>query len=176
MSPILDHELEKYRHILMFDDERVMDSVIALRDNEGHDWWHLVVDLGPDGYAAAPFSDLSQFVKDQEASALEAPLSSLVGSVLVKVDSVVEQDSVSMAEALDLAQNAAGRITVVVHEGEFHSILVISTRKGMFESSLLNLAGQVAEIPKTGIISKRRLKQLSNKKKSPSGSEAKTDG
>jgi hypothetical protein len=46
----------------------------------------------------------------------------------------------------------------------------------MFESSLLNLAGQYAEIPKAGMVSKRRLKHLSNKQKSPSGSEAKNDG
>ncbi len=175
MSPIHDHELDKYKHILMFDDERVMEAIIALRDASGYDWWHLVVDLGAEGYAAARFSDLDGFVKEEGAMALESALGSLVGPVFAKVDIVVEQDSLSLSETLDRAQNAAGRMAVVVREGEFRGLLVISTRRGLFESSLLNLAGEYAEIPKAGMVSPRRLKHLSQKK-SPSKSEAKNDG
>jgi hypothetical protein len=66
---LTDSTIQKHRHIYMYDDERVVDALIALRDAEGQDWWHLVVELTDGRYAAARFSDLEkQLEKDKAAS------------------------------------------------------------------------------------------------------------
>src|SRR5574341_2034459 len=51
MSPIPDDVLDRNKHVLMYDDERVLDALVELRDRQGQDWWHLVVDVEEGGYA-----------------------------------------------------------------------------------------------------------------------------
>src|SRR5258705_13237431 len=46
MAALTDQEIDRNRCILMYDDETVADAVAALRDAQGAEWWHLVVDTG----------------------------------------------------------------------------------------------------------------------------------
>jgi hypothetical protein len=141
----------------MYDDETVMDAVIALRDAKGLDWWNLVVDM--DGkYQVAPFSDLSEKVKKDGKGVLEKKLSELSGDPLIEVQVVVDQAAADSDETKDKAAESASHTAVVLSGGEFKGVLSVGGHRGadLMGGGLVGLAGQFAEIPSKGVLSRRR--------------------
>ncbi len=169
MCPIPDEMLERHRYILMYDDETVMDAIVALRNADGQDWWRLIVDLETGGYAVGRFSDLSGPVEAQGADFLKRALGELVGEVLAKVDVVAEKAQTDADTIAEQAGASDSEVAVLTEGGEIQGIFAPSAalRKGVFESSLVSLAGQYSEIPKEGTLSRRRLG--SKKKKGKPG-------
>lgn len=156
MGAITDHLVDRNRHLFMYDDERLINALAALRDANGQDWWHLVVSVESGGYAVARFSDLEEPIRQQGAAFLESPLSELVGVALVPVEVVVDQGD-DLERVQDRAFSSRSQVAVVEHDGEFRGIIPVATRKGLFESNLLTLAGEYAAIPQQGVVSRRRL-------------------
>ena len=159
MSPISDNDVHKYRCILMYDDETVMDAVRELRDQNGQDWWHLVVDLDGGDYAIAHFTDLSTYVDDKGAEFLDKLLGDLVGEPLIKVDVIAEQDDSNLATVREKTAESDSRVAIIVSGGEFKGIIPMGgTRSadGAFGGGLVQLAGNYAEIPAKGVLSRRR--------------------
>lgn len=169
MCPIPDEMLERHRYILMYDDETVMDAIVALRDAEGQDWWRLIVDLEAGGYAVGRFSDLSEPVEAEGADFLKRALGELVGEVLTKVDVIAEKDRADADKVAEQARASDSEVAVLTEGGKLKGIFAPSAalRKGVFESSLVSLAGQYAEIPKQGTLSRRRLETRKQKKGKP---------
>ncbi len=155
MAPLTDSDIQRHRYITMYDDERVLDALIALRDAEGMDWWFLIVDIESGGYAAARFSDLEETIRQGKVDTL---LGELVGDVLKPVEVVVEQGSATLTTVQDLAFKSRAQVAVIEDQGEFRGVVAVTSRKGLFDSSLLNLAGDFAAIPQQGVLSRRRMK------------------
>jgi len=168
MSAPSDEVLKSYKCLVMYDDEHVADALTALRDGQGMDWWYLVVDLDADGYAVAPFSALQDPLQNLGVAFLQTPLGALVGTVLLSADQV-EQGAISLADARTKARAAAAKAVVVIQDGDVSGVIPSdTTRQGLFESRLLNLAGELAPLPQQGVLSRRRL-QAKNAK-SPASS------
>ncbi len=165
---ISDQDIQKYRCILMYDDETVLDAVAAYRDDKmAAEWWTLVVDLGGK-YAVTTFADVSAKVKEGKKDFLEKTLGGLVGSALKPVDVVVEQASADLAAARDKAAATPSQMVVVVSRGEFKGVISAATSRGgagLFGSELVKLAGQYADLPTTGLVSRRRQEAMAAKKK-----------
>jgi hypothetical protein len=162
MPSIPDEILDEYKCVMMYDDERVADALAALRDADGLDWWYLVIDLEQGGYAVAAFSELENPLKELGAVFLETPLSALVGAVLRQVEAA-EQDTLSLNEAQQRAFNAPGRALIVEKSGSFRGLIPHVTRRGLFESNLIQLAGEYAPLPQQGMFSRRRLQAKKSK-------------
>jgi hypothetical protein len=167
MAGIPDDLLDGHKYVLMYDDERVADAVVALRDSKGYDWWYLVVDLTDGQYAVATFGDLQKPLQERGAAFLETPLSALVGSVIKRVETA-EKDTITVNEAQERADHVPGRAIVILTGGEFRGVLPLSIHRGLFESSLVQLAGEYAPLPQQGLYSARRLQS----RKTKSGSSA----
>ena len=163
MSPMSDDRLQRNRYVLINDDLRVMDAVIAYRDEEAADWWLLLVDVEDEGYAVAKFESLTaalESASDQQAY-LQQTLGGLVGVLLEPVDLVVQHADADYDATVDQLVAADGIAAVVIHGDEVAGVIPRPTTRagGLFQSSLLQLAGRVADIPDTGLISKRRRKR-----------------
>lgn len=162
---LTDSTIQKHRHIYMYDDERVVDALIALRDAEGQDWWHLVVELEDGRYAAARLSDLEKPLEKDKAAFLSYKLGDLVGPVLKPVELLVEQDATTSEEIqkrISKIQPPKPQVAIILNHGEFKGIIAVTTR-GLFDSRLLNLAGHYAPIPDQGVLSPRRIKAKAKK-------------
>jgi hypothetical protein len=180
------------RCILMYDDETVLDAVIALRNARGEESWHLVVDLEGGGYAAAGFEAVATWVRSQGVENkvfFESLLGALVNSALPRVEVVAEHDRDDLADVQQRILQSAGGVGIVVRAGEFVGILVPtqndsmlaedkeglslqsakrSVTRGLFGSGLLGMASQIyAEIPEKGTLSRRR-REARNKKQNVS--------
>jgi hypothetical protein len=166
MKPISDDAVGKHRHILMYDDETVLNAVIALRDAGGQDWWYLVVDLEGGGYAVGQFSDLTALVDAGGEAALQRALGDLVGDILPPVDVVVEQERDDLDAVRDRAADTESRVAVVERGGEFRGILPVAATRGsgLFDAGLVEMAGKYADIPERGTLSRRRKKAKGAKK------------
>jgi hypothetical protein len=176
------------RCILMYDDETVLDAVIALRNAGGEERWHLVVDLEGGGYAAAHFEAVAAWVRSQGMENrvfFESLLGALVDLALPRVEVVAEHDRDDLADIGQHILQSASGVGVVVRAGEFVGILVpgpdVSTlaedkeglaiqsarrsvTRGLFGSGLLGMASQIyAEIPEKGTLSSRRREARSKK-------------
>lgn len=161
MSGIPDQEIAKYRCILMYDDETVVDAAAALRDAQGYDWWHVVANLESGGYAVARFSDLTAQIKTADettrATLLTSPLGELVGTLLAKVDIVTDQDQESLDTLKDRAYRTSSGVAVILTRGDFKGIIATGgTRSGPMDVGLVSLAGSYAALPEKGLMSKRR--------------------
>jgi hypothetical protein len=164
--PISDHDVLKYRCILMYDDETMLDAVVAYRDQpDAAEWWTLVVDLG-EKYAVTTFAGVTTAIKIGKQGFLESPLGKLVGTALKPVDVVAEQSSSDLAALRDRAAETPSQTAVIVSEGEFKGIISAATsRGGLFGSELVRLAGEYAPLPTTGLVSRRRHDAMAAKKK-----------
>jgi hypothetical protein len=158
MAGITDQEIDRNRCILMFDDETVADAVAALRDAQGAEWWHLVVDAGGGAYGAAAYSTLSDQLKKEQAAFLSKPLGGLVGSILPKVEVTGDQGASDPNALKEKAAETASHVAVITSSGEFRGILTAGATRsaGLFSSDLVGLAGQYAELPKKGLLGSRR--------------------
>lgn len=166
MSSISESDISKHRCILLYDDETVIDAVLALRDREGQDWWYLVVDLEGEGYAAARFSDLTRQVEEEGAPFLERALGSLVGTLLVRVDVVADQERSDLQGVREQAAESDSQMVVVVLADEFKGVIPVGgTRSpgGPFDEGLVRMAGRYARIPEQGVLSRRRMKAKTRK-------------
>lgn len=168
MAGISEQEIAKYRCILMYDDETIVDAAAALRDAQGYDWWHVVADLRNGGYAVARFSDLAAQLKTADetrrAALLSRPLGELVGTVLTKVDVVADQNQESLEALKDRAYRTGSGVVVVVKEGGFKGIIAPGgTRSGPMDVGLVSLAGAYATLPEKGLMSKRRRQAMEAK-------------
>ena len=165
---ISDQDIQKYRCILMYDDETVKDAVAAYRDDKmAAEWWTLVVDLGGK-YAVTTFADVSAQIKVGKKDFLDSPLSGLVGTALKAVDVVAEQSSNDLAAVRDKASTTTAQMAVIVDQGEFKGVISAATSRGgagLFSSELVSLAGQYADLPATGLVSRRRMEAMAAKKK-----------
>jgi len=167
MAGITDQEIDRNRCILMYDDETVADALAALRDAQGAEWWHLVVDAGG-AYGAATYSSLSDQLKKEQAAFLSKSLGALVGGVLPKVETMGDQAASDPAAIKDKAASTASHVAVITASGEFRGILTAGATRsaGLFSSDLVGLAGQYAELPKKGLLgSKRRQAAIAKKSK-----------
>ncbi len=176
MSAIPDGQIDRYKYILMYDDERVVDAIVTLRDAGGQDWWHLVVDLEGGGYAAAPFSALVNGLEEQGKPFLERPLGELVGTTLAAVEVIVEQAKADLDDIRRRAAESECQIAVVLKEGELRGVLAVGTMRsathGLFDTGLAQLAGRYAELPERGLLSRRRIEARAAKgRRSPGGSK-----
>lgn|SRR5574341_277577 len=164
MSPIPDDVLDRNKHVLMYDDERVLDALVELRDRQGQDWWHLVVDVEEGGYAITRFGDLSAYIEDNGKAALEQSLGDLVGTELTPVEVIVEQAGSDLDTVRETAFETDSQVVVVTTGGEFRGILPVGGTRSAFENRLLTLAGQYATLPDKGLISRRRMKSKEKKR------------
>jgi hypothetical protein len=170
MAGIPDQEIAKYRCILMYDDETVVDAATALRDAQGYDWWHLVADLDAGGYAVARFSDLAAQLRTSDqtrhAMLLNHPLGELVGSVLTKVDIVADQEHESLDTLKDRVCRTRSGVAVIRTEAGFKGIIATGgTRSGPMDVGLVSLAGSYAALPEKGLMSKRRRQAMEARQK-----------
>lgn len=170
MKPITSEQIDRYKYILMYDDETVLDAIIAWRDSQGFDWWYLIVDLEPGGYAIARYADLLHMVEEPDEAFLLQPLSSLVGGILIEAHVVVERGDVTYEEVRELAESWDAPAALVQEEGILRGVLTFGgtraarMRGGVFDSKLLKLAGEkYAEIP-PGTYSPRRAKAMRDKR------------
>jgi hypothetical protein len=165
---ISDQDIQKYRCILMYDDETMKDAVAAYRDDKmAAEWWTLVVDVGGK-YAVTSFADVSARIKDGGKAFLESKLGGLVGTALKTVEVVVEQSGGDLASVRDKASATATQMAVVVDRGEFKGVISAATSRGgagLFGSELVKLAGQYSDLPTTGLVSRRRQEAMAARKK-----------
>jgi hypothetical protein len=171
MRPITNEQIDRYKYILMYDDETVLDAIIAWRDSQGFDWWYLVVDREPGGYAIARYSDLLNAVEEPDEAFLLQPLSNLVGGILEEVFVVVERNEATYEKVRELVERQGGQAALIHEEGDLRGVLTFGgtrsakMRGGVFDSKLLKLAGEkYAEIP-PGAYSPRRAKAMREKKR-----------
>ena len=169
MAALTDQEIDRNRCILMYDDETVADAVAALRDAQGAEWWHLVVDTKGE-YGAAPYSSLSDHVKKEQAEFLGKPLGSLVGATLPKVEVTGDQATADGEELKQKAAATASHVAVITKNGEFRGIISAGATRsgGLFSSDLVGLAGQYAELPKKGLLGSKRRQEAVAKKSAKS--------
>ncbi|MBN1312523.1 MAG: hypothetical protein JXB30_14000 [Anaerolineae bacterium] len=170
MAGIPDQEIAKYRCILMYDDETIIDAAVALRDAQGYDWWHVVTNLSDGGYAVARFSDLAVQLKNiDEASRVtlfNRPLGDLVGTVLTKVEVVADQEKETIDTLRDRAYRTKSDVVVILTGGDFKGIITTTgTRAGPMDVGLVSLAGKYAVLPEKGMMSRRRRQAMESKKK-----------
>jgi hypothetical protein len=160
MAPILDDEVDRYRCVLMGPNETVLDAIAVLRDEGGQNWWHLVVELGEGSYAAGTFSALAAGIGGEKQVFLARPLHDLVGTDLQAVEVVVEQDTSDFDTAMRQAAGSASGVAVVRQHGEFRGVLAAGGTRagGLFDVGVIQLAGQYAELPQEGLLSRRRMK------------------
>jgi hypothetical protein len=166
---ISDDDLKRFRSILMYDDETMLQAVAAYRDDkQAADWWLLVVDLGGGKFAAASFADVTAQIKTGQKNFLESPLGRLVGGVLKPVDVVAEQSSSDLAAVREKASVTPSQVLVVVDKGEYKGVVSAATTRGgagLFGSELVKLAGEYASIPAQGTLSRRRMEAMAARKK-----------
>ncbi|MGF1504833.1 MAG: hypothetical protein GYB64_17050 [Chloroflexi bacterium] len=167
MRPLTDKDLDRNRHLFMFDDETVMDLVRAVRDEDAQDWWHLVVDLEEGGYAVARVSDVTAALNEQGEDLLGTRLAELVGVVLKPVETTVEMAGTDYRALRDEAYQTKSKVAVVLQDGAYRGIVTAggSRSGGAFDAGLVAMAGQYAEIPEEGLLSPRRKKHKSKQKK-----------
>jgi hypothetical protein len=161
MAGIPDHEIVKYRCILMYDDETIVDAAAALRNEQGYDWWHVVTDLKDGGYAVARFADLAVQIKSADETKrialLNRPLGELVGTVLARVDIVTDQEKDTLESIRDRTNHTRSGVAVVLTSGSFKGIIATGgTRDAPMDVGLVSLAGKYANLPEKGMMSKRR--------------------
>ncbi len=160
MGSITEQQLSRHRYILMYDDERVLDALLALHEQAGQDWWFLVVDLEAGGYAVGPFSALAGGLEAGDEAYLERQLGEMVGESLVRAEVVVEQAEADLAEALQRAAERDAPAALVVSAGEVRGVLPVGgvrgSTRGVFDTGLAQLAGRYAKLPERGLLSRRR--------------------
>lgn len=171
MAPIDDTLLERYKFILMYDDERVIDAVAALDEANGADWWYLVVDLSGGGYAAAPYSALVAGIKSEGEDYLMRPLRDVVGGALEHVECVAEQQAADLDAISQQAAESRCPVAVILNEGDVQGILPVAGTRGVFDVGVINLAGKYAPLPERGLLSPRRKQTASKKKANKSSSQ-----
>jgi hypothetical protein len=164
MSPISDEQARRYRCVRMYGDESVLDAVAALRDEQGHDWWYLIVELEDGRYAAAPFSKLAVSIQEGGADFLSRPLGELAGDPLPIVEVVKEQTEADARELAELAADTLSSAAVVLCEGDFLGIMPAGGTRGAFDVGIVNLAGRYADLPEAGLLSRRRAKSRRGRK------------
>jgi hypothetical protein len=154
----------------MYDDERVLDAVLALREQGGRDWWLLLVDQG-ETYAGATFGALTSSLRQQGQAGLDRLLGDLVGDVLHPVEVVVDRAAISYEEAIDRAAATTSGLVVVQDQGEVVGVIsAIGTRSaGLFDPGLVQLAGQISELPERGLLSRRRAAATQKRKSKSTG-------
>ncbi len=170
MAGITDEEIDRNRCILMYDDETVADAIAALRDAQGAEWWHLVVDAGSGAYAAAPYSSLTDHIRQEQAAFLGKSLGGLADDVLPTVEVIGDQATSDASALRDKAADSASQVAVITRGGEFRGILTGGATRGagLFSSDLIGLAGQYAELPKKGLLGSHRRQEAIAKKASRS--------
>ncbi|MBN1426814.1 MAG: hypothetical protein JXB07_00420 [Anaerolineae bacterium] len=170
MTGIPDQEIAKYRCILMYDDETVVEAATALRNEKGYDWWHIVTDLRDGGYAVARFSDLAVRIREADETRrsvlLGCCLVDLVGTVLSKVEVVADQEKETLDTVRERAYRTKNGVVVILADGDFKGIIdTQGTRSGPMDVGLVSLAGAYATLPEKGMMSKRRKQAMESKKK-----------
>jgi hypothetical protein len=167
VSAITDKVVALNKCILMYDDETLREALLTWRETPDHyDWWHLVVSLEDGGYAVARFADLAH-----HQDRLDEPLRTLVGGALKQVEVVVDQDAATLEATQSQAGGSASQVAVVERDGEFAGVLPVGSRRGVFNSSLVNLAGELTPLPE-GVFSPRRLKAKSKKRETAPSQES----
>jgi hypothetical protein len=176
--PLTAAEINRQPCLLLYDDETLLDAVIALRDAEGHDWWTLVVDTEEGGYAATEFENIVVALGEAGEAALSRTLGSLIPDVLIPVSIVVEAGAVDSDSLKASLYDAPGRVAIITQDGEFQGVIKGQTTrksaapsKTIFSGGLVQLAGQYAEIPPTGTLSPRRRKSKQSKSDNPTSKE-----
>jgi hypothetical protein len=164
MSPISDEQARRYRCVHMYGDERVIDAIAVLRDEQGHDWWYLIVELEDGRYAAAPFSKLAASIEEGGADFLSRPLGELAGDALPVVEVVMEQTEADPRELAERAADTVSSAAVVLYEGEFLGIVPAGGTRGAFDVGIVNLAGRYVELPEEGLLNRRRAKSRRSRK------------
>ena len=170
MKSITDEQIDRYKYVLMYDDETVLDAIITWRNSQGFDWWYLVVDRESGGYAIARYNDLLYAVEEPDETFLLQPLSNLVGGILEEVLVVVERNEATYEEVRELVESWGGQAALIREDGVLRGVLTFGgtraarMRGGVFDSKLLKLAGEkYAEIP-PGTYSPRRAKAIRDKR------------
>lgn len=164
MTPISDEQARRYRCVHMFGDEHVLDAVAALRDEQGHDWWYLIVELEDGRYAAAPFSKLATDIEAGGEGFLNRPLADLAGGVLPLVEVIAEQTEADTHELTERAADTDSGAAVVLCDGEFLGVMPAGGTRGAFDVGIVNLAGRYADLPEEGLLSRRRAKSRRSRK------------
>jgi hypothetical protein len=133
---LLDQPINRY--ILA----RAEESVGRLEQAGGETWWHLVVSLPNERYAATPFRSLSPLAASEGFDFFKKPLQSLVESPIIPEVQVVEQSEIGTEAAKDLAYESPGRVLVVTDQGKFIGIVYQGQARGGFETTpLLEIFG-----------------------------------
>lgn len=166
MSPIPDALLDRHKYVFMYDDERVMDAIVALRNADGYDWWYLLVDVEEGGYAAARFSALAKSIEEGGAAFLDRQLGELVGEELAPVECIAQQSEADYERVSWLTARSSCPVAVILQGDELRGILPVGGTRGAFDVGVINLAGKYAPLPEQGLLSPRR--QRPKKKSGPS--------
>ncbi len=156
MAPIPDTLLDRHKYIFMYDDERVLDAIVALRDANGYDWWYLLVDVEESGYAAAPFSALAAGIEESGEAFLNRRLGELVGEELAPVECIAQQSEADYERVSWLTARSSCPVAVIMQGDELRGILPVAGTRGAFDVGVINLAGKYAPLPEQGLLSPRR--------------------
>jgi hypothetical protein len=157
MSPIRDEALRerKNAHVLLGGDQTLHEAARKVEAGGGQPWWHVVVDLGEDRYAAALYGALIKRTEDTpEAERADLVTTRLrdLGEPLIEVK-VVEQASMSTSGAEGLASGSPGELVVVTRDSKLAGILYVGGRRSaelFAASSLLELPGIPASLVSVG--------------------------
>lgn len=161
--PVTMDDLRRYRSVYMFDDETLGDALGSLADQNGYDFWYLVVERTGGGFAACEYSALKGLLEAQGESALALPLKSLINHLqrqdgqkekiafptterpMIPVTRVLESSGVSVDLARAEAAASASNIAVILEGDDYLGLLPGDiTRAGAFDGGLLAMAGQYA--------------------------------
>nr|MBN1229026.1 hypothetical protein [Anaerolineae bacterium] len=164
MTPIEQALFARYKYLLVDAEATVLESIAFLRDEQGHDWWYLVVE-SDNTFAAAPFSSLAERVKVEQDAFLQTPLHALIGSLLVPIETIAEPSTADYDATLRQAGESQSGIAIIIHKGECQGILVTRTTRsgGLFDTGIIQLAGQYAELPEAGLLNRSRLRKKGKK-------------
>lgn len=156
MAPIHDELIDRHKYILMYDDERVLDALAALRDAGGQDWWYLIVDLQGGGYAATQYGTLASGIRAGGPSFLARSLGTLVGDELERIECVTEQRDADYDAISRRAAESKCSVALILDGGEVRGILPVAGSRGAFDQGVVQLAGKYATLPEAGLLSPRR--------------------
>lgn len=121
--------------------QTLRDALALLTEQNGQEWWYLVVERGNGGYLAARFSNLRERLKAEGSDLLDSPLTTLEGSELP--EAVIIGWGLTADEARKVAQSHVSGIAVVVWNGAVLGLVDVGrTRQAMAfgEASMSEMA------------------------------------
>jgi hypothetical protein len=160
MRPVQAKDIDRHQCFFLFDDEPLLNLIVAFQQEEhAQEWWHVVVDVEGGGYAVSRVSDFIPVLEGGDEDTLSQPLSAFVGQVLTPVSVVRDMSKADFNALRDEAFDTPSRTAVLLAQDEFRGVIPFGgTRSGgALDKGLLEMAGRYGDIPTERRVSNRRL-------------------